>query len=159
MDELERLLGARRWEPICLRTSIAQPEHILVKNGFRRARVDSNTLRPNESQLLRATQAVAPGWYPDVRVVLNRNVTCKRHTDGANRGHSYILFLGDFEGGALVFEDGSRIEAKRQWHRFDGQRPHWNEPHTGTKYSVVLYRSKVKSKSSLIHSRLAKKRS
>ena len=58
----------------------------------------------------------------------------------ANLDHSWILWLGDFDGGALCFDDGRRIEGTNTWHRFSGQDYHWNEPHTGRKYSVVLYR-------------------
>jgi hypothetical protein len=142
MDELERLLAKRYWQPYCLRTSIAQPERIVVKNGFRKALMSSNTPRAREAALLRAIRAVAPEGAGE-KVIINKDVTCRRHKDGANLGSSYILFLGDFEGGALVFDDGTRFEAKREWFEFDGQVPHWNEPHTGTKYSVVLYRSSV----------------
>jgi hypothetical protein len=53
-----------------------------------------------------------------------------------------VLFLGDFTGGALLFEDGTRLEEKYKWHKINGNIPHWNEPHEGTKYSIILYRSK-----------------
>jgi hypothetical protein len=57
-----------------------------------------------------------------------------------------------------VFEDGTRFEEKRRWFRFDGRTPHWNEPHTGTKYSVILYRTTVQlGKAAIIH-RARKKR-
>ena len=32
------------------------------------------------------------------------------------------------------------------WHKINGQIPHWNEEHTGNKYSIVLYRSGAKRK-------------
>ena len=34
----------------------------------------------------------------------------------------------------------ARIEGANVWHCFSGQEYHWNEPHVGQKYSVVLYR-------------------
>ena len=75
----------------------------------------------------------------------------------AIKGHSWILWLGDFQGGALVFEDGSRIEEKYKWHKIDGQIPHWNEPHEGTKYSIIVYKSQAaKNKSSNINKRYQK---
>jgi hypothetical protein len=126
---------------------------LVRRNGFVKARVDSNVLRKGETELREAIRAIAPGWYDDIKIVLNRNVTCKPHTDSANRGHSFILFLGDFTGGALVFEDGVRIEEPRRWYCINGHVRHWNEPHQGTKYSVVLYRPTVSSKSSIIHAR------
>ena len=55
--------------------------------------------------------------------------------------------MGDFTGGALVFDDGTRIEEKYTWHHIDGRVYHWNEPHEGTKYSIIIYKSSKKSKS------------
>ena len=65
---------------------------------------------------------------------------CKRHRDYANEGHSWIMWMGDFTGGALVFDDGTRVRGKRVWHKIDGHKYHWNEPHEGTKYTIVLYK-------------------
>ena len=55
--------------------------------------------------------------------------------------HPWILWLGDFTGGALIFDDGRKVEEKNVWHKIHGQVHHWNEPHEGTKYAIVLYRS------------------
>jgi len=74
-------------------------------------------------------------------------VQCERHRDG-NDGLSWIIWLGDFTGGALVFDDGTRIEEKYKWHQIDGRQYHWNEPHEGTKYAIIVYRSSKRSKSS-----------
>ena len=41
--------------------------------------------------------------------------------------------------GALCFSDGRRISEQGIWHEFDGKIQHWNEPHEGTKYSIILY--------------------
>jgi hypothetical protein len=79
------------------------------------------------------------------QIILNRNVQCKKHVD-KNNGYSYVCFFGDFEGGALCFEDGTRFTDKYVWHKINGQIPHWNEEHTGNKYSIVLYRSGAKRK-------------
>ena len=65
---------------------------------------------------------------------------CERHKDG-NDGLSWIIWLGDFTGGALVFDDGTRIEEKYKWHQIDGRQYHWNEPLEGTKYAILVYRS------------------
>ena len=152
MNTLEFLLASRRWDPICLRANIASPEQIEVFKKTRRAHVESNCLRPDTLDLLikRTIRELAPEWWEETKVILNRNVTCQRHRDG-NDGHSWILWLGDFEGGALVFETGDRITAKGVWHRIDGQVPHWNEPHTGTKYGVVLYQRSGPTKREIIH--------
>ena len=74
-------------------------------------------------------------------VTLNRNVQCGVHRDRRNCTKSFIAFLGDFEGGALVLETGVRFEGRREWFSFDGAKvSHWNEPITaGRKFSVVAY--------------------
>ena len=76
-------------------------------------------------------------------MILNKNVTRKRHKDG-NVGHSWVIWFGDFTGGALCFEDGASFEQPYVWHKINGRIPRWNEPHTGTKYGIVLHRSGVK---------------
>ena len=71
-----------------------------------------------------------------------------REASGRERSLSWIIWLGDFIGGALVFDDGRRIEEKYTCHQIDGRVYHWNEPHEGTKCSIILYHSNKKSKSS-----------
>lgn len=154
MDTVFELLERRRWKEDCLRTNIAAPEDIVVSaSGFRRVRLASNVLSHREEELRAAIEASAPFCVEGLQIVVNKNVTCRPHTDGANVGPSHCLFLGDFEGGALVFADGKRFTQKRTWHTFDGGVQHWNEPHEGTKYSVILYRPGKPSKSRLIHAR------
>ena len=108
-----------------------------------------------DRELLAAIEHIAPEWWgDDTKVSINRNVKCERHRDG-NQGHSYVLWLGDFTGGALLFDDGTRLTQKYTWHKINGQIPHWNEPHEGTKYSVIIYQGKTKAnKSSMIHRRV-----
>ena len=132
-------------------------EDIVTLGTVKLAYVESNALRGCEHLLRDAIRGISPEWWDgETKVCLNRNVCCKKHKDG-NKGHSWILWLGDFRGGALVFEDGTRIEDKYIWHKIDGQIPHWNEPHEGTKYSIILYRSKATTnKSSKINKRYQK---
>ena len=155
MDTLEFLLANRRWDPICLRVNVAQPDLVKMNKTVKRAHVESNMLRHSgvDSLVRKAVAALAPEWWDgETKIIVNRNLTCKRHVD-KNDGHSWILWLGDFDGGALVFDDGRRIDEKRTWHKIDGRVPHWNEPHTGTKYGVVLFKQSAVSKRSLIHER------
>ena len=95
------------------------------------------------------------GGGDDTRICINRNVQCERHKDG-NKGHSYILWLGDFTGGALLFDDGTRIEQKYQWHKINGQIHHWNEPHEGTKYSIIIYKGNGQKKKTDLINKLKK---
>ena len=144
MDPLLFLLQHRRWDPKCLRANIARPDQIEIFKKTKKACVDSNVCSKSSVDILirKAVKELAPEWFgEDTRIVLNRNVQCERHCD-SNDGHSWIMFLGDFVGGALVFENGERVEEPRIWHRIDGRVPHWNEPHTGTKYSVIFFKTK-----------------
>ena len=61
--------------------------------------------------------------------------------------------MGDYtSGGGLNFDDGMKIEGKRQWFKIDGQNHHWNDPHEGgTKYSIVLFRSDKKPKTNTLN--------
>ncbi len=81
------------------------------------------------------------------RITLNRDVVCKRHRDHDNNGQSWILWLGDFAGGALKFDDGTKGEGKREWHKINGHIHHWSDHQEGTKYSVVLHKGTKKPKS------------
>ena len=68
------------------------------------------------------------------------------------------MWLGDFTGGALHFGDGAKIEGQREWHKINGHIHHWNDPHEGTKYSIVLYRGTRAPKTNrLLEARRAKK--
>jgi hypothetical protein len=141
MDIVEELLANRKWVHHCLRANIAPPEKVEQWKKTRVAYVTSNSITrtKHDQKLKEAIKNIAPEWWDNkTRICLNRNVKCERHKDG-NRGHSYILWLGDFTGGALVFDDGTRIEEKYTWHKINGQIPHWNEEHEGTKYSIIIY--------------------
>ena len=70
----------------------------------------------------------------DTQITLNKDSVCKRHRGHAKKEHSWILWLGDFTGGALLFDDGNKIEGKREWHKINGHIHHWSDltmgPHT-----------------------------
>ena len=148
IEQLEEMLNKRRWAKDCLRANIAEP-HQLVYRGVKKnvtiAVLQSEVLPARESELRELIKEIAPEWFGDeeTKVLLNKNVTCKRHRDG-NDGHSYILWLGDYTGGALLFDDGTKLTEKYVWHKINGQNYHWNEPHEGLKYGIVLYKQKAK---------------
>ena len=160
MDIIEFLMVRRSWRNMCLRCNIVPPEQIEVYKKTRLALVESNALGKSEKLLKEAIQLTAPEWFgDDTKFCLNRNVKCEKHKDTGNLGHSYVLFMGNYTGGALVFEDGTRLEEKYKWHRIDGSIPHWNEPHEGTKYSIILYKSKpFVSKTNNIQARVKQRR-
>jgi hypothetical protein len=143
----ESLLRNRTWSKSCLRLNIAKPEDVVTgSTGFQRVLLQSELVHETtkQDQLLRqALSEIAPErWGAQTRVTANRNVVCQPHVDKNNAEYSYICFLGDYDGGALVFENGERVEEPYRWHKIDADKTkHWNEPITrGTKYSVVIYR-------------------
>ena len=156
MDRVEELLRARKWCNTCLRANIAAPDTIQQRGMLKVAHLRSNVVkRDKEPALYEAIKDIAPEWWDDeTRVTVNQDVTCKRHRDG-NTGHSWMLWLGDYtSGGQLHFDDGTVIDGKRKWHKFNGRQHHWNSPHEGgVKYSVILYRSSLPTKSELVHKR------
>ena len=89
---------------------------------------------------------------------MNKDLMCKRHRDHANKEHSWILWLGDYTGGDLHFDDGAKVEGKREWHKINGHIHHWNDPREGTKYSIMLYRPTRLPKYNRLHAALARKR-
>lgn len=148
MELVENLMATRRWRNTCLRANIVPEDKIQQWGKVKLALCESNSPMKSlhDKALVEAIKAIAPEWWGDkTRICLNRNVKCEKHRDG-NRGFSYILFLGDFTGGALLFEDGTRLEEKYKWHRINGQIPHWNEEHEGTKYSIIVYQSESSTK-------------
>ena len=143
MERLEELMAKRKWRAHSLRTNVAHDNLIEYQGKVKIAKVCSASLnqRNKEPVLYDAIKECAPEWCEgETRIILNKDLTCKRHKDG-NEGHSWILWLGDFTGGALIFDDGRKVEEKSVWHKIHGQVHHWNEPHEGTKYAIVLYRS------------------
>jgi len=104
-----------------------------------------NTKRQHLWNLLKLYGASLPIQWDCVQ--LNENATCGRHTDSNNVGLSYIVSLGDYEGGTLMIEqpDGKALPyvCKRRGLIFDGSVPHWNTEHTGMKYSLVFFRIEV----------------
>jgi hypothetical protein len=107
-------------------------------------------------------------------ITLNKNLRCKRHTDGGNAGLSYIIAIGKFTGGELQIEPPlsssatsatvttttstkrtatSRLETKiynlhRTFVLFNGrEQPHETLPFTGERYTLVYYTSDIIPKS------------
>ncbi len=100
------------------------------------------------AELFDAIKVVASEWWSDdTQITLSKDLLCKRHRGHANKEHSWIPLLGDFKGGALKFDDGTKVEGKREWHKINGHMHHWNDPHEGTRYSIVLRRGTKQPKS------------
>jgi hypothetical protein len=112
-------------------------------------------------------------------ITINRNLQCKRHTDGGNMGLSYIIAVGDFTGGQLLIEEdvspaalptssssssnttkyntctttpNERIhDVHRTFVLFNGkEQPHETLPFTGERYTLVYYTSDIVPKTTAI---------
>ena len=161
MEKVEELMAKRKWMKHCLRVNVAQPEDIRMTGSVKVAKIYSNVLnkREKEPELYDAIEDIAPEWWSDdAQITLNKDLVCKRHKDHGNKEHSWILWLGDFTGGALNFDDGTVVEGKGVWHKINGQIHHWNDPHEGNKYSIVLYRGTKKQKSRTLADAMRAKR-
>ena len=161
MDKVEELMSKRKWQKHCLRVNVAQPEDLRMTGKVQVAKIYSNVLnnRDKEPELYDAIKDVAPEWWGDnMQITLNKDLVCKRHKYHNNKEHSWILWLGDFTGGALNFDDGTKVEGKGVWHKINGHIHHWNYPHEGTKYSIVLYRCTRKPNSNRLADAMRAKR-
>ena len=144
-DELLALCEAHRMKGSCQRKNVAdpasEPVEYRTKGGhkavFLRKPVPSETLR--SGPIFDAVKA----HLPDTQAVCyNRNLQAFPHRDSRNAGCSHLLFLGTFEGGALVTEHGDRYEQRGVWMGpFDFRKvTHWNEPIlSGTKHSLIAF--------------------
>lgn len=72
-------------------------------------------------------------------ITLNQNYQTLPHTDKGNRGMSYIIGFGDYEGGELIL-DGQKLDIRYKLTPFDGRLLHSTAPFTGQRYSIVFYK-------------------
>jgi len=158
---LLQLLQERKWRVNDQRTNVVDPARrvsVVSKHGNETLRADVPLFSEGfqEGPVFEACSAVLPEGVSFDFVTINRNLRTYPHRDVGNEGPSMILFLGRFEGGALVLETGDRFEEAGRLRVFDGRLLHWNEPITGgTKYSVVFYNRgshRLKANSALSHS-------
>ena len=96
-------------------------------------------------ELLTAARQLLKSHAPNYTfhsVTVNKNQQSARHTDKFNKGFSYIIGLGDYKGGELVFESGpykGSHNIRNRWLKFKGDHPHYNTPFTGERYTLVYY--------------------
>lgn len=92
-------------------------------------------------ELFKALKALIAARDPDftwTTIQVNKNVVSPPHIDQNNVGPSYIIALGDFEGGELVIE-GKAYNIRNRWKKFDGRKGHWIKPFRGERYSLVFF--------------------
>jgi hypothetical protein len=98
--------------------------------------------------VLKAAKALlkqhAPGYRPQA-LTINKNHAAAKHTDKCNNPPSYIIGLGNFTGGELVFSDKTSPHygthnIKNKFLKFDESTEHYVKPFKGERYTVVYYR-------------------
>jgi len=73
-------------------------------------------------------------------VQLNHNYAAKKHIDSNNLGPSYIISLGNHQGGQLWTADRGVLDCHHKWKLFDGNTEHATQPYTGEeRYSFILF--------------------
>lgn len=109
-----------------------------------------STQYPHVYQQLRSLMSRYDSSFSYTHITLNRNLRCKRHTDGGNAGPSYIAAFGRFSGGGLLVEapGGGKPESVCNLHsqfvKFNGKtQPHETMPFTGERYTLVYYTSDI----------------
>ena len=93
---------------------------------------------PKLYRLIKALIKEHNSSFPYTTIQVNKNVVSKPHVDKNNVGPSYVIALGDFEGGNLVIK-GKEYNIKNKWKKFDGTQGHWITPFEGTRYSLVFF--------------------
>jgi hypothetical protein len=100
-------------------------------------------------------QSLLQKYDPDfsyTHITVNRNLRCKRHTDGGNAGPSYIAAFGSFRGGELAVEPPGggqpeiRLDLKSRLVKFNGKtQPHETMPFEGERFTLVFYTSEIEA--------------
>ena len=109
-----------------------------------------STKYPDVYAKLRALMSKYDPDFHYTHITLNRNLRCKRHTDGGNAGPSYIAAFGRFQGGGLIVEPpgGGRpettLDCQSKFVMFNGKtQPHETAPFTGERFTLVYYTSDI----------------
>ena len=87
-------------------------------------------------ELLVALKALLRSHDPKYKfeaVTVNKNHAAAKHVDSNNKGHSYIIGLGSYTGGELVFHDKKSPHhgthnIKNRWLKFTGDTEHSVKP-------------------------------
>ena len=84
-------------------------------------------------------------------IQFNKNNRTAKHKDSNNVGESYILGLGDYEGGELIVfdEDGrnpKKVNINNRFFKFNGSTlPHETAPFRGERFTMVFFNVRNKS--------------
>lgn len=91
--------------------------------------------------LLEKLQGMMQKHDPDFKyttIQVNKNFSSVPHVDKNNVGISYVIAMGDFEGGE-IFVEGKSHNIDNIFLKFDGTLGHWVSDYKGTRYSLVFF--------------------
>jgi len=76
-------------------------------------------------------------------IQVNKDYMAALHVDKNNVGLSWIIGLGQYQGGRLWIADGSStglaVDVRERWFRFDGAAPHLTLPFRGRRYTIIYF--------------------
>ena len=112
----------------------------------KKCKVDSQNNKKYK-ELLKATKSFLRDSgvkYRFESVTINKNHAAAKHVDQNNQGHSYIIGLGNYTGGELVFTNKASAthgthNIKNKWLKFTGDTEHYVKPFKGLRYTIVYY--------------------
>ena len=113
---------------------------MLFGKGFAQSRHNKN-----HTDLLKAAREFLrkhDSKYKFEAVTINKNHSAAKHVDRNNKGFSYIIGLGKYTGGELVFESGPYKgvhNIRNKWLKFKGDHPHYVRNFRGERYTLVYY--------------------
>ncbi|MDC0510872.1 hypothetical protein OAN61_00540 [bacterium] len=96
-------------------------------------------------EVLKAGKKFIRAKFPNYRfqsLTINKNHRAAKHIDKYNVDISYIIGLGNYTGGELVFESGPYKgvhNIRNRWLKFKGDHPHYVKPFKGERYTMVYY--------------------
>jgi hypothetical protein len=111
--------------------------------------LSNNTFEKKYNKIYELSKDLAELYIPDFNystIQYNKNYKIAKHKDKRNAGISYIIALGDYEGGELlIYFDGrdkepTPVDIKNKFYTFDGTKYyHEVADFTGNRISLVYY--------------------
>ena len=73
-----------------------------------------------EKKINEVARRILPNDFYYTSIQLNRNYAAALHTDSNNRGHSFIVGLGNYTGGSLYVKDEGVLDIHNTFVGFNG---------------------------------------
>ena len=122
---------------------------VLMMFGKGVANSRNNKTYPELLKMLKVFLKKEQPKYRFEAVGVVKNHASAKHTDKYNTTYSYIIGLGNYTGGELVFSDGPQKgphNIKNRWLKFNGSFEHYVKPFKGQRYTLVYYQLKKPKK-------------